>query len=473
MDERTWALAASVRRFLDEVVSQTHPAKATGPGLRDVVGEHVGEEGLDRPIVQLDVPGHQYVNLDIAVAALVEQDPAARLVGVGGGNRRHHESLGDLLEGGVSWSVPLGPVDRQRLDTGPGVSREVVATGVHLFRYADHPVVLLQRRPQDRYGGECMLEVLAPPYVSEPLLSDVRRLMVERSVFRGQVLSFGLADESYGSSAGGIAFLERPTLAADQVVLPEGTLARIERHIVGPARHRDRLRAAGQHLKRGLLIYGPPGTGKTHTVRYLLGSLPEVTAVLLTGSALRLVGEATELARALQPSVVILEDVDLIAEDRDLYDGPEPLLFTLLNAMDGLDADADVAFLLTTNRADLLEPALAQRPGRVDLAVDVPLPDRVAREALLHLYAGSLPVSPEALAAAAARTEGITASFMKELARRTVLAAAEDDEPITDATLARALDELLDEGQRLTRSLLGSPAGTALELSASEEIDPG
>ena len=45
----------------------------------------------------------------------------------------------------------------------------------------------------------------------------------------------------------------------------------IERQVVGVGRHRARLLASGQHLKRGLLLYGPPGTGKTHTVRYLLG----------------------------------------------------------------------------------------------------------------------------------------------------------------------------------------------------------
>ena len=60
--------------------------------------------------------------------------------------------------------------------------------------------------------------------------------------------------------------------------------------------------------------------------------------------------------------------------------------------MDGLAEDADVVFVLTTNRADLLEPALAARPGRVDQAVVLDLPDVDARRALFELYRGSLPV---------------------------------------------------------------------------------
>ena len=81
-------------------------------------------------------------------------------------------------------------------------------------------------------------------------------------------------------------------------MLPEPTLDAVERQVLDVARLRERLRAAGQHLKRGLLLYGPPGTGKTHTVRYLLGSLDGATAVVLSGTALHMVSAACTLARA-------------------------------------------------------------------------------------------------------------------------------------------------------------------------------
>jgi ATP-dependent 26S proteasome regulatory subunit len=103
------------------------------------------------------------------------------------------------------------------------------------------------------------------------------------------------------------------------------------------------------------------------------------------------------MARALQPSIVVLEDCDLIAEDRSFGHGPQPLLFEVLDAMDGLDNDADVAFVLTTNRPDMLERALAQRPGRVDLAVEIPLPAHAEHVRLLELYGRKVSFSPEAL----------------------------------------------------------------------------
>lgn len=124
--------------------------------------------------------------------------------------------------------------------------------------------------------------------------------------------------------------------------------------------------------------------------------------------------------------------------------------------MDGLGDDADVAFLLTTNRADLLEPALVQRPGRVDLAVEIPVPDAEGRARLLTLYGSSLGLGKDLTDEIVARTDGTTASFTKELVRRAVLIAAEREAERTEPDdLRAAVDELLSDRDRLTRRLLG------------------
>ena len=96
--------------------------------------------------------------------------------------------------------------------------------------------------------------------------------------------------------------------------------------------------------------------------------------------------------------------------------------------MDGAAPDADLLFLLTTNRADLLEPALAARPGRVDVAVEIALPDAPARERLLPLYGRNVPLAltEEDVDLAVERTDGTTASFLKELIRRSVLESLHD-----------------------------------------------
>src|SRR6185312_12599664 len=246
---------------------------------------------------------------------------------------------------------------------------------------------------------------------------EIGRLMRAHDVFRGQVLSF-TQSEHHGNEL--VSFLPRPRVTAQDVVLPDGVLESIEQHIIGVAEWSRDLLSAGQHLKRGLLLHGPPGTGKTHTVRYLTGKLTGTTVILLTGRSIRFVESAAALARRLQPSMVVLEDVDLIAMDRDFSDVSNPLLFTLLDAMDGVGSDADVTFVLTTNRADILEHALADRPGRVDLAIEIPRPDAACREQLLRLYTREVALDGETAAVVAA-TEGVTASYIKELVRRAVL----------------------------------------------------
>jgi len=153
------------------------------------------------------------------------------------------------------------------------------------------------------------------------------------------------------------------------------------------------------------------------------------------------------------------------SQQREARPGEQPLLFQLLNEMDGLNSGADVTFLLTTNRADLLEPALAARPGRVDLAAELPLPDADARRQLIRLYQGRLVLDLARPEAVIERTEGVTAAFLKELLRKAALLACEadgdsdsdGDSPVrvTDAHLDAALDQLLDSRNQLTRVLLG------------------
>ena len=173
-----------------------------------------------------------------------------------------------------------------------------------------------------------------------------------------------------------------------------------------------------------------------------------------------MVRPAIGLARMLQPALVVLEDVDLVAEERTMYPMGNPFLFDLLNELDGIAEDVDVAFVLTTNRADLLEPALAARPGRVDLAVEIGLPDAEARRQLIELYGRDLDLRLQDPDAVVGRMEGVTAAFIKELMRKAAVLASvagQGSGPIqvTDAEVNQALDELLTEGSRLTRILLG------------------
>jgi len=220
--------------------------------------------------------------------------------------------------------------------------------------------------------------------------------------------------------------------------------------------------------------------------------LPDVTAIVISGAALRFIGEACVIARTLQPSIVVVEDVELAAEPRGPHAPLDPLLLQLLNEMEALSDDANATFLLTTNRADLLEEALAARPGQVNHTARLPLPDAVGRRRLLRLYQGRLRIGRASASEVVSRTEGVNASFIRELLRRAAVHAADargaraavlapvngsaaapahgsaGSQPggsapspaaplrVSARHLNLALDELLDTRHDLTRVLLGS-----------------
>lgn len=341
----------------------------------------------------------------------------------------------------------------------------MMSLGIRLFSYAGNPVAVLQRRMSRMHSeGQGVLEVIAPNAdTAGSLLSELARLSTEHSVLRGQVISLEMV--GFEGEGDGYRFLPRPEVPAEGIVLAAGVLERVTGHVLGIARHAEALRAHGQHLKRGVLLYGPPGTGKTLTVRHLIGAARGHTVVVLSGATLGLIGKATAIARHLQPAIVVLEDCDLVAMDRGFGEGVQPLLFEVLDALDGLASDADVAFVLTTNRVEVLEEALAQRPGRVDLAVEIPRPDQAERRLLLELYRGDVGYSPAMLDEVARRSEAHTASFFKELMRRAVLFAAQQGTEPDDEFLARAFEGLLSDEEALSRSLVGG-------YTADQDDDP-
>jgi hypothetical protein len=433
------------------------------PRLSRILADHLGAAVHD--VVEETWRAFDHVNAQAGLDAwLAAPGRSFELIGVVTEQGQPVE-LAELLSdryGGQPFGPRPGTAANINLAAGPdGQVRPCVRCGLYLVTEDDRRTAVLVRAPAPEYGRELasVQLVSTDPDAATRAAAEIRVASLEHNVFRGQVLSFG--QEMFGHGRTLLQFHRRPTLTADQLILAPETLAEVQRQVVGVARHKERLLAAGQHLKRGVLLYGPPGTGKTHTVRYLTSSLVGTTVLQLTANALHLIAEACAVARALQPAMVVIEDVDLIADDRGMHPGQHPLLFQLLNEMDGLAEDADVVFVLTTNRADLLEPALAARPGRVDQAVALELPDPAARRALFELYRGTLPVDTSGLDDVIDRTEGVTASFLKELLRRAALLAATrtaDEERLAVAAdgLAAALDELLDTRNAMTRTLLGS-----------------
>jgi ATP-dependent 26S proteasome regulatory subunit len=121
------------------------------------------------------------------------------------------------------------------------------------------------------------------------------------------------------------------------------------------------------------------------------------------------------------------------------------LLNKLLNEMDGLREDAEVIFILTTNRPDQLEPALASRPGRIDQAIEFPLPDEMGRAKLARLYGRGLQLNDDVVETIVAKSKGSSAAFIKELMRRSAQFLLQTQGDQAKALTVGAVDAALEE----------------------------
>jgi ATP-dependent 26S proteasome regulatory subunit len=288
-------------------------------------------------------------------------------------------------------------------------------------------------------------------------LGQIERKIAQAGSYRGKVLSLEL-DDNYSGSISGIRVHRLKTVRRDEVILPEKTLGLLERNVTRFIEQRDRLNEMRLGIKKGLLFYGPPGTGKTHTIHYLASQMKDHTTLLITAEQVGLLDHYVQLARFLQPSMVVIEDVDLIARARTSMRNAceESILNRLLNEMDGLREDAKVLFVLTTNRPDQLEEALTSRPGRIDQAIEFPLPDDEGRRKLIQLYGGGLKISDALLPFLIQKSKGGSGAFIKELMRRSAQFLVESGEKnLAGRHVESALDEMLFSGGSLNAKLLG------------------
>jgi hypothetical protein len=443
--------------------------------LARAIAAHLGVDPAPLPVVAQAFPVSDHPNVQLALERLAGEGSDWELFGLpvevthwqgfGLANLASPSGHGPSYEAVAPAYVNV-PIDVD--ETLP-----CVTLGIWLLRHEDRPVVVLVSLgdPHHGMGGGLKVEVMGQSRDDAvEFLGRLRALAHELNVYRGKVLSFTFSE--WGSF--GLEFHRLPALNREDLILPESDLDAIERHTLGIASHSDRLREAGRHIKRGLLLFGPPGTGKTFSVMYLCGQMPGRTTILLSGQAAATLGQAAAIARSLQPSMLVLEDVDLVAMERTMPRlGSNPLLFQLLNEMDGLDEDADVIFVLTTNRVELLEPALAARPGRIDQAVEIKLPDQECRRRLLDRYLQGMQTDVGDLDDVIERTEGVSAAFLKELARRAALVAVEgtpqDQQLIVQHShIVAALDDLLEHSTPVLRSSLGASPDRADDFVAPE-----
>ena len=425
--------------------------------------DHFACDPSKLPVVAQTVENYNRPNLHLALEELIEaSNPGPVLLGLITPEHSYGPTLAKLSRPTTAAPFEEGPVEYLDLPLANDQRLACIKQGLYLLKFDGRPAAVLVTAPEFyRPDSGVKVEVMGEDQkAAERVSRKLSRGVARGTAFRGQVLSVEAG--CYGGVS--VKFHKLRAVSPDELILPADVLRRIERQATGLTRHAERLKAAGRHLKRGILMHGKPGTGKTLSAMYLAARMTGRTVMVLTGGGMGTIEIACQLARLLEPATIVLEDVDLIGTERDHQSvGANALLFELLNQMDGLGEDADILFILTTNRPDHLEPALAARPGRIDLAIEVPLPDDDCRRRLFELYGRGLTLAVHDLEKWVQRTRGVSAAFIREVLRKAAILAAEEgtgELVVTDRHLEEAIAELLVAGGRLTQTLLGVVGNT-------------
>lgn len=278
------------------------------------------------------------------------------------------------------------------------------------------------RYVQSVYGDSVQLQIAAPDTnTASAVLSEVEQWSLKHSVYRNQICKFKF--EEYDEDDYTLEFSGLPKIQPDQMIMDAGTRKLIDHAAIDFFNRRKSLQKYGIPMRRGILMFGPPGTGKTYTSRFIAEQLDGVVTFVVTGKNLQYFGSIANIARMYQPCVLILEDVDLMFQQRNQQTNAT-VLGEFLEKLDGFHNQDQILYLMSTNDIDRIEGAVKDRPGRISQIIHMPAPDRAVRTAFLNSYMKHYGVSCSYLEEVVQKTEGTSQAFLKELVIRTIQVAS-------------------------------------------------
>lgn len=256
------------------------------------------------------------------------------------------------------------------------------------------------------------------PSAAAVFAREFKERLKTENIYRGRRVHFG--DE--------MKFLPPERLTWDDIILPDTIITEVQQQIFTTLDLRDELAKFNVPIRRGILLEGPPGNGKTLLARVVSSLLiGRVTTLWATAQAVEQsywLNVLFETARYLQPTLIILEDLDLIGGRHRNQGGYRHWLGELLAQLDGLASNENIFVIGTTNDSEMIDAALRNRPARFDRRLRIDKPDQKAR---FKMFQRLIP-NPEELdidiGELADLTAGFTGAHIREVYNLACIASA-------------------------------------------------
>ncbi len=283
-------------------------------------------------------------------------------------------------------------------------------------------------------------------------------------VFFGAVLLFmmrqaqGSSNQtfSFGRSRARMLVGNQPSVSFADVAGADEAKEELE-EVVEFLKYPDRFLTLGARIPRGVLLVGSPGTGKTLLARAVSGeagvpffsiSGSEFVEMFVGVGASR-VRDLFDQAKSNAPCIVFIDEIDAVGRHRGAglgggHDEREQTLNQILVEMDGFDTSNNVIVLASTNRPDILDPALL-RPGRFDRRVTLDLPDVKGRAAILEVHSKGKPLAEDVnLQSISKLTTGFSGADLNNLVNEAaILAARRSKTEIGASEFAESVDRVM------------------------------